>query len=318
MSAYIIRRLLLAIPTIVVVSVIVFLLVRYLPGDAALVKLSEGGFSAYDPAEYERKRLELGLDKNPFQQYGEWVGGLLQGDGGNSLISREPVFSELRRTIPVTVELAVMAMILGLAVSVPIGVLSAVRQDSVWDYGGRLFATVGLASPEFLAGPMLLLSLSLLWNWAPSLIYRPFFEDPASNLAHFVFPALILAFHQSAILVRMTRSTMLEVLRQDYMRTAYAKGLRPAVTIVRHALRNALLPVITIAGIQAANMLGGSVIVEVIFSLPGIGAQVVKALLARDWTVVQTVVLLITTVIVVLNIVLDVLYAWFDPRIRYQ
>ena len=318
MRAYIIRRLLLTIPTIFVVTVIVFLLVRYLPGDAALVKLSEGGRSAYSPEQYQRARAELGLDKNPFQQYGEWVVGLLQGDGGNSLISNEPVFSEVRRTIPVTVELAVMAMILGLAISVPIGVLCAVRQDSVWDYGGRLFATVGLASPEFLAGPMLLLSLSLLWNWAPSLIYRPFFEDPASNLAQFAFPALILAFHQSAILVRMTRSAMLEVLRQDYMRAAYAKGLRPAVSIVRHALRNALLPVITIAGIQAANMLGGSVIVEIVFSLPGIGAQVAKALLARDWIVVQTVVLLIIIVIVVLNIVLDLLYAWFDPRIRYQ
>ena len=318
MRTYIIRRLLLAIPTIFVVSVVVFLLVRYLPGDAALVKLSEGGRSAYSPEQYQRARAELGLDKNPFQQYGEWVGGLLQGDGGNSLISNEPVFSELRRTIPVTVELTIIGMLLGLAISVPLGVLSAVRQDSVWDYGGRLFATVGLASPEFLASSMLLLSLSLAYNWAPPLIYRPFFEDPVSNLGQFVFPAAILAFHQSAILVRMTRSAMLEVLRQDYMRTAYAKGLRPAVSIVRHALRNAFLPVITIAGIQAANMIGGSVIVERAFGLPGIGAQVVKALLARDWTVVQTVVLLITIVIVVLNIVLDVLYAWFDPRIRYR
>ena len=318
MRTYIIRRLLLAIPTIFVVSVVVFLLVRYLPGDAALVKLSEGGRSAYSPEQYQRARAELGLDKNPFQQYGEWVGGLLQGDGGNSLISNEPVFSEMKRTIPVTAELAIIAMILGMAMSVPIGVLSAVRHDSVWDYGGRLFATVGLASPEFLAGSMLLLSLSLVWQWAPPLVYTPFFENPASNLAQFAFPAVILAFHQSAILVRMTRSAMLEVLRQDYMRTAYAKGLRPAVSIMRHALRNALLPVITIAGIQAANMLGGSVIAESIFSLPGIGKQLVDSLESRDWTVVQTVVLLITIVILLLNIVLDVLYAWFDPRIRYQ
>ncbi len=318
MRTYIIRRLILAIPTIFVVSVVVFFLVNYLPGDAALVKVSEGGRSAYTPEQYERAVKELRLDDPWYQRYGGWVGGLFRGDGGKSLISNEPVFSELRQKIPVTVELAVMAMVLGLALSVPIGVLSAVRQDSVWDYGGRLFATVGLALPEFLAGSMLLLTLSLAFNWAPQLVYTPFFEDPLSNLEQFVFPAVILAFHQSAILVRMTRSAMLEVLRQDYMRTAYAKGLRPAVSIVRHALRNAFLPVITIAGIQAANMLGGSVIVERLFSLPGIGAQVVQGLEARDWTVVQTVVLLITIVIVGLNIALDVLYAWFDPRIRYQ
>ena len=318
MRTYIIRRALLTIPTIFVLTIAVFLLVRYLPGDAALVKLSEGGFSAFNSLEYERARAELGLDKNPFQQYGEWLGGLFQGDGGRSLISNQPVFSEMSQTIPVTVELAIIAMILGLVISVPIGVLSAVRQDSIWDYGGRLFATVGLASPEFLAGSMLLLSLSLVWQWAPPLIYTPFSEDPAKNLAQFAFPAVILAFHQSAILVRMTRSAMLEVLRQDYMRTAYAKGLRPAVSIMRHALRNAFLPVITIAGIQAANMLGGSVIAESIFNLPGIGKQLVDSLQARDWTVVQTVVLLIAIVILFLNIALDVLYAWLDPRIRYQ
>ncbi len=318
MRTYVFRRVLLAIPTIVIVSIFVFLLVRYLPGDAALVKLSEGGFSAFNPAEYQRAREELGLDKNPFQQYGEWIGGLFQGDGGRSLISNQPVFDEMKQTIPVTVELAITAMILGLLISVPIGVLSAVRQDSFWDYFGRLFATVGLAAPEFLAGSMLLLVLSLHFQWAPPLAYATLAEDPLSNIKHIIFPAAILAFHQSAILVRMTRSAMLEVLRQDYIRTAHAKGLSPTVAIVRHALRNATLPVITIAGIQAANMLGGSVIAERIFNLPGIGKQLVDSLESRDWTVVQTVVLLIAATILFLNLLLDLIYAWFDPRIRYQ
>ncbi len=318
MTNYIARRLLLMIPTVFLVTLIIFSIFRMLPGDAALVRASEGGVGNLDPEQYEELRKELGLDRPAVVQYGDWIWGLMQLDGGDSLVSGQPVFKELQKSIPITIELAILALVISLLISVPLGVLTAIRQDGLWDYAGRLFTTIGLAAPSFLAGAMLILVLVVYFHWLPPLEYKSFLEDPRSNLGQMIWPALILGFHNSAILARMTRSSMLEVLRQDYMRTALAKGLHPRVSVRRHALRNALLPVVTIAGIEAGTLLGGSVIAETIFVLPGVGKQLISAIEDRDWVTVQTIVTLFAATFLVLNLVVDLVYAWLDPRIRYQ
>ena len=318
MTGYTARRLLLIVPTVLIVSIIIFVIFHLLPGDAALIQVTEGGTSSISVKQYERALEELGLDRPPVEQYADWIWGLLQGDGGNSLVTGQPVFKELAKSLPVTLELAILASIMGLAISIPIGVMSAVKQDGPWDYLGRLFTVFGLALPSFLAGSMLLLIMSVYFNWLPPLEYTPFLEDPMNNLAHVIWPAIILALHETAILVRMTRSSMLEVLRQDYMRTAHAKGLTPRIAVVRHGLRNALLPVVTIAGLQLANLLAGSVIAETIFVLPGVGSQMLNGIGNRDWVVVQTIVFLIAAGVLLLNLSLDLIYGFLDPRIRYQ
>jgi peptide/nickel transport system permease protein len=316
MTAYVIRRLLLIIPSMLIVSVIIFSIFRLLPGDAALIQVTEGGTSSMSVVQYERALEEMGLDRPALEQYTDWIWGLLHGDGGNSLKTGQPVFNELARAIPVTLELAILALLMSLVISLPIGIMSAVKQDEFWDYGGRLFTVAGLAMPSFLAGSMLLMIMSVYFHWMPPLEYTPFLEDPAKNLAHIFWPALILAYHESAILVRMTRSSMLEVLRKDYIRTAYAKGLAPRTLVVRHALRNALLPVATIAGLQLANLLAGSVIAETIFVLPGVGSALLNGIGNRDWIMVQTIVFLIAATVLLLSLVLDLAYGFLDPRIR--
>lgn len=318
MTGYTVRRLLLIIPTVLIVSMIIFFIFHLLPGDAALIQVTEGGTSSMSVRQYERALEELGLDRPALERYGDWIWRLAQGDGGNSLVTGQPVFEELAKSLPVTLELAILASIMGIAISIPIGVMSAVKQDGPWDYLGRLFTVAGLALPSFLAGSMLLLIMSVYFNWLPPLEYTPFFEAPMNNLAHVIWPAMILALHETAILVRMTRSSMLEVLRQDYMRTAHAKGLAPRMAVVRHGLRNALLPVVTIAGLQLANLLAGSVIAETIFVLPGVGSQLLNGIRDRDWVVVQTIVFLIAAGVLLLNLALDLIYGFLDPRIRYQ
>ena len=318
MTGYTARRLLLIVPTVLIVSIIIFVIFHLLPGDAALIQVTEGGTSSISVKQYERALEELGLDRPPVERYADWIWGLLQGDGGNSLVTGQPVFKELAKSLPVTLELAILASIMGLVISIPIGVMSAVKQDGAWDYVGRLFTVFGLAMPSFLAGSMLLLIMSVYFKWLPPLEYTPFLEAPMNNLAHVIWPALILALHETAILVRMTRSSMLEVLRQDYMRTAHAKGLTPLVAVLRHGLRNALLPVVTIAGLQLANLLAGSVIAETIFVLPGVGSQLLNGIGNRDWVVVQTIVFLIAAGVLLLNLALDLIYGFLDPRIRYQ
>ena len=318
MTGYTVRRLLLIIPTVLIVSMIIFFIFHLLPGDAALIQVTEGGTSSMSVKQYERALEELGLDRPAVERYGDWIWRLVQGDGGNSLVTGQPVFEELAKSLPVTLELAILASIMGIVISIPIGVMSAVKQDGLCDYLGRLFTVCGLALPSFLAGSMLLLIMSVYFNWLPPLEYTPFLEAPMNNLAHVIWPATILALHETAILVRMTRSSMLEVLRQDYMRTAHAKGLAPRIAVVRHGLRNALLPVVTLAGLQLANLLAGSVIAETIFVLPGVGSQLLNGIRDRDWVVVQTIVFLIAAGVLLLNLALDLIYGFLDPRIRYQ
>ena len=316
MQRYLVNRFLLIIPTVIIISFAIFLIFRLLPGDVALNILSDDGRKTVDPVEYQELRDELGLNDPLMAQYGGWLWDLVRLDGGTSLVTRSSVFSDLRRTLPITLELAVLSIVIGVGIAVPVGVIGAINQNGVWDLSGRFFTTIGLAMPSFLAGALLLLLLVNQFSWIPPLEFTPFFEDPVVNLQQMIFPALVLGFASSAVLARITRSSMLEVLRQDYVRTARAKGLPPGLVVRRHSLRNALLPLVTLAGLEVGFLLGGSIIVERIFVLPGIGFQLLKAIEVRDWVTVQTVVTIFALSILPLNVALDLLYGWLDPRIR--
>ena len=316
MQRYLVNRFLLIIPTVIIISFAIFLIFRLLPGDVALNILSDDGRKTVDPVEYQELRDELGLNDPLMVQYGGWLWDLVRLDGGTSLVTRSSVFSDLRRTLPITLELAVLSIVIGVGIAVPVGVIGAINQNGVWDLSGRFFTTIGLAMPSFLAGALLLLLLVNQFSWIPPLEFTPFFEDPVVNLQQMIFPSLVLGFASSAVLARITRSSMLEVLRQDYVRTARAKGLSPGLVVRRHSLRNALLPLVTLAGLEVGFLLGGSIIVERIFVLPGIGFQLLKAIEVRDWVTVQTVVTIFALSILPLNVALDLLYGWLDPRIR--
>ena len=316
MQRYLVNRFLLIIPTVIIISFAIFLIFRLLPGDVALNILSDDGRKTVDPVEYQELRDELGLNDPLMVQYGGWLWDLVRLDGGTSLVTRSSVFSDLRRTLPITLELAVLSIVIGVGIAVPVGVIGAINQNGVWDLSGRFFTTIGLAMPSFLAGALLLLLLVNQFSWIPPLEFTPFFEDPVANLQQMIFPALVLGFASSAVLARITRSSMLEVLRQDYVRTARAKGLPPGLVVRRHSLRNALLPLVTLAGLEVGFLLGGSIIVERIFVLPGIGFQLLKAIEVRDWVTVQTIVTIFALSILPLNVALDLLYGWLDPRIR--
>ncbi len=318
MRTYLLRRLLFALPTLLIVTFVIFFVFRLLPGDAALLRATEGGRGNLDPVRYQELREELGLNRSVPVQYGEWIWDLVRLNGGTSLVTGQPVFKELGKNIPVTLELTVFALFISLVIGIPVGVLSAAWRNSPWDYAGRVLTTAGLAMPSFLAGSALILILIIYFNWLPPLEYKSLFESPWHNLGQFIWPALVLGMHNSAVLARITRSSMLEILRQDYVRTAHAKGLHPRIILERHALRNALLPVVTIIGIQAGTLMGGSVITETIFVLPGVGTHLVDAISLRDWVTVQTIVTLFATVFLLVNILVDLLYGSLDPRIRYH
>ena len=317
MKAYIVRRLLLLIPTLFLVSVFIFIILRLLPGDVALIILTGGGTTQIDPQQYAELKQQLGLNDPWHVQYIDWVWGMLRLEGGESLWTGNPVFEDISRALPATIQLTVMALLISLVIAIPLGVLSAMHRNSPLDYGMRTIAISGLAMPDFLVGAMIVLVLILTVNWIPPLDYAGFFENPVTNLQQMIWPALILGYIQAAFLARMIRSTTLEVLGQDYIRTAWSKGLGSRHVYIRHALRNALLPVVTVAGIQTAQLLGGAVIVENIFAIPGLGFKLLEAIVNRDWVMLQTVVTLFALAILLINLVVDLLYGWLDPRIRY-
>ncbi|HYB41313.1 MAG TPA: ABC transporter permease [Candidatus Methylomirabilis sp.] len=316
MYKYILRRLLLAVPVLVLSSLIVFGLMRVMPGDALTALMAESGnVSEKDLAKLRR---DLGLDRPYYEQYGIWVWQMVSLNPGYSIFTNEPIAEALGKAIPVTVELAVLALIFGLVIAIPIGVLSATRQDTASDYAGRLVATSGLSLPDFWLGTLVITFAAIWFGWIPRLGYVSLWESPARNLQQFVLPAAVLGFRLSAATMRMTRSTVLEVLREDYVRTAWAKGLGERIIIYKHALKNALIPVVTLVGGQLGTLLAGTVIVETIFALPGMGRLTVEAILFRDYPVVQTNVMLVAGALVGLNLLVDLTYAWLDPRIRYQ
>ena len=315
MRQYVIRRLLLFIPTLFLVSVLIFLLIRVVPGDAALAMLGEGDFTDED---LERARSYLGLNDPLHIQYYEWMHGILTGDLGLSFQDNTPIGPEIARRMPLTIELSILTMFFSLLLAIPIGVVSALKQDTWLDYGIRCFSILGLTMPTFWVGTMLVIVLSIFFDWIPPLIYRNFWEDFRTNFTQLVFPALVLGFFANAVTARMTRAQMLEIMRFDYIRTARAKGLHERLIIMRHALRNALLPVATVAGLQFGALLGGTVITETIFGLPGLGRLFVSSVFERDYPVLQTITLLFAGIFLVLNLMVDLLYGWLDPRIRYQ
>jgi peptide/nickel transport system permease protein len=316
MYKYVVRRFLLAIPVLLLSSLIVFGLMRVMPGDALTALMAESG--NVGERELQKLRKDLGLDRPYYKQYLIWVWQMVSFNPGDSIFTNEPIAVALKKSIPVTLELATLAMVLGLVIAIPIGVLSAVRQDKPSDYAGRLVAVSGLSLPDFWLGTLIITFAAIWFRWIPPLGYVSFWEAPWKNLQQFLLPAAVLGYRLSAATMRMTRSTVLEVLREDYVRTAWAKGLEGRIVVYKHALKNALIPVVTIVGGQLGTLLAGTVIVETIFALPGMGRLTVEAILYRDYPVVQTNVMLVAGTLVTLNLLVDLTYAWLDPRIKYQ
>ena len=318
MRAYVIRRLLLIIPTLLILSVIVFLLVRFIPGDVIDIMAGEMMLTA---GEIDREGLEraLGLDLPIHVQYGRWLGDIvLHGSLGQSLLGRFSVREKIAGRLPVTMQLGATALVIGLLISLPVGIYSAIRQDTAADYVGRSVAVIGLATPNFWLAVMVMLYPAIWWGWSPPVRFIPFARDPLGNLGMFLIPGVILGTAMAAATMRMTRTMMLEVLRQDYVRTAWSKGLKEKAVVLRHAVKNAIIPVVTLVGLQLPILVGGSVIMENIFALPGLGRLMLNALENRDYPVVSGINLLFGTAVVVGNMLIDLTYAFLDPRIRYD
>ena len=318
MRAYIFRRLLLIVPTLFILSILVFLSVRFIPGD--IIDVIEGRMEfAFAGVDREAAERRLGLDLPVHVQYGRWLGGiLLHGSLGESLMGRGAVEEMIIDRLPVTIELGVLAIFIGLVIALPVGIYSAIRQDTAADYLGRSVAIIGLATPNFWLGIMVMIYPAIWWGWAPPLELVSFTEDPLGNLAVFLIPSLIVGTASAAATMRMTRTMMLEVLRQDYVRTAWSKGLRERVVIIRHTIKNALIPVITLIGLQLPILVGGAVIMENIFNLPGLGRLLLTALNERDYPMVSGVNLFFATGVLLLNLLIDLIYPYLDPRVRYE
>ena len=320
MRAYIIRRLLLVIPTLFLLTILVFLSVRFIPGDVidAMLGRMQFGMSggAIDRAALEQR---LGLDVPVHVQYGRWIGGiLLHGSLGRSLMGGWTVEERILDRLPVTIELGLLAMVIGLVIALPVGIYSAIRQDTAADYVGRSAAIIGLVTPNFWLGIMVMIYPAIWWGWAPPMRLVPLSEDLLGNLGVFLIPSLIVGTAMSAATMRMTRTMMLEVLRQDFIRTAWSKGLRERAVVIRHAVKNALIPVVSLIGLQLPILVGGAVIMENIFNLPGLGSLMLTALNDRDYPVVSGINLFFATAVVGINLMTDVIYTYLDPRVRYD
>ena len=320
MRAYIIRRLLLVIPTLFLLTILVFLSVRFIPGDVIDAMLGRMQFGMSGGA-IDREALEhrLGLDVPVHVQYGRWIGDiLLHGSLGRSLMGGWTVEERILDRLPVTIELGLLAIVIGLVIALPVGIYSAIRQDTAADYVGRSAAIIGLVTPNFWLGIMVMIYPAIWWGWAPPMRLVPLSEDLLGNLGVFIIPSLIVGTAMSAATMRMTRTMMLEVLRQDYIRTAWSKGLRERAVVVRHAVKNALIPVVSLIGLQLPILVGGAVIMENIFNLPGLGSLMLTALNDRDYPVVSGINLFFATAVVGINLMTDLIYTYLDPRVRYD
>lgn len=314
MQAFIVKRLLTLLPTLLFTSLIVFASIRLIPGDVIDLMLSQNDISTGQ--DRELIEVALGLDKPIYVQYFSWIGAALVGDLGRSLWKNVPVTEQLAATLPITFEMGLLALVVALSVAIPIGIYSAMRQDTGGDYIARSFSLLMLAIPSFWLGTLVMVFPSVWWRWAPPLDYTPFLEDPLKNLRHMLVPAILLGLSLSAVTMRMTRTMMLEVLRQDYVRTARAKGLTENVVVFRHALRNVLIPVVTLVGLQAPLLIGGSVILERIFVVPGMGSLLLEAVFQRDYPVVTGVFLVVGVGVLFINLLVDLTYGFLDPRVR--
>lgn len=315
MRQYVLRRVMLAIPTLLLVSVIVFLMMRLMPGDVA-TRMVEG--HAYAPT-LEALRRDLGLDRPIATQYLDWMAGIvLRGDFGHSYWTRLPILEEFLRRFPVTLELALLTILVSVVIGILVGIVSAVRQDTVADYLGRIFAILALSVPYFGLAVVVVVVPSIYFKWTPLWTYVPFTSDPLANLKIMIVPALVFGVTRAGPIMRIMRSSLLEVLRQEYIRTAWSKGLSERTIVLRHALKNAMIPVLTLVGLQTPLYIGGSVIIEAIFRLPGVGLFFFEALMRLDYPVVQSVNLIVATMVIGLNLLIDFAYAFLDPRIRYR
>lgn len=316
MRGFLARRLVLAALTLVAMSVVIFVLLRVAPGNIVDLLFQSGGL--VDPIEKQRLARELLLDRPVAVQYLQWVASLIHGDLGKSYRYGLPAWQIIRPRIPITVELAVLALIVSIAIGLPSGVVSATRQNTWADYGLRVFSLAGLSMPSFWLGMVIILLLVRLFGWIPSMLYIAPWVDLRAHLLQFAFPALAAGYRSAALINRITRSSMLEVLREDYVRTGRAKGLGGRTVVYRHALKNALLPVVTVIGTEFAFLIGGLIVTETVFNLPGVARYLVEAILWRDYPVVQNLVMFIAIVVVLTNLAVDVLYARLDPRVRFE
>jgi peptide/nickel transport system permease protein len=316
MFGYLVNRLLLTIPTLLGVAVLIFFMLRVVPGDIVEVKLrGDGGSVTQETIEAERARL--GLDRPMAVQFGDWMVGLVTLDLGNSMWTDRPVVDEIALRLELTLQVAVMATIIAILIAIPLGTLSALFKDTWVDYVVRIVTIAGLAVPSFWLGMIIILGLLYFFNWLPPITYTPFYVDPVANISQLIWPALAVGYRYSAVVARMVRSSIVEVMKEDYIRTARAKGVFEKVVVARHAMRNAMLPAITVIGLEFAFLIGGLVVTEQVFNLNGIGRLFVQAIGRNDFTLIQSIVMLIAVVFILTNLAVDLLYAWLDPRIRY-
>lgn len=318
MLPYLVKRLLFMIPTLFGVAVLIFLLLRVVPGDVVEARyLTQGSqFQSQELMNLERKKL--GLDQPVWKQFTTWMGGVLRLDFGTSMWTGSPIGEEIRLRFALSLELALLATLVATLLAVPLGILAAVKQDTWVDYAVRVFSIAGLAMPSFWLGILMILAMLIFFHWLPPMVFSPLWVNPWDNLAQLIWPALAVGYRYSAVATRMMRSSMLEVLREDYIRTARAKGLWLKLILSRHALKNAMLPVITVIGLEFAFLLGGLVVTEQVFNLNGLGLLFVEAISHRDYTLTQALVLIVASVFILINFLTDIAYAWLDPRIRYR
>ena len=316
MGGYVVKRVLFTIPTLFGISIIIFLMVRLLPGDVIDVML--GGDTSASPELRAKAREQLGLNGSYPEQYWRWISGAVHGDFGVSYRTTQPVSEILIHALPITTELVFLGLLIAVTIGLPLGVLSAVKRDSAHDYAARVGGLMGVSIPNFWLATLLLLFTSRVLGWVPPLNYTPFYKNPITNLSQFILPAISISVFTLAIVMRMVRATMLEVLGQDYVRTARAKGVRRKVVISRHALRNALIPVVTVVGFEVGILMGGSAIVEIIFGLPGLGNTLINAIFNRDYPVVQATTMLLAFLFIFANLAVDLLYGVLDPRISQE
>ena len=317
MAKYLIKRFLLMLPTLFGVALVTFLLIRVIPGDVVELRYS-GDTGSVSQEILDQERARIGLDKPVWQQFLTWIGGVIRLDFGTSMWTGAPIWEEIKLRFALSLQVAVMATIVAVVLAIPLGVLSALKQDTWIDYGVRIFSIAGLAMPSFWLGIVLILVMLVVFKWLPPMVYTPFWVSPTQNLAQLIWPALAVGYRYSAVATRMTRSAMLEVLREDYIRTARAKGLMQKLILSRHALKNAMLPVLTVVALEFAFLIGGLVVTEQVFNLNGIGLLFVQAVAHRDYTLLQALIMLVAGAFIVVNFLMDITYAWLDPRIRYR
>jgi peptide/nickel transport system permease protein len=316
MYRFVAGRLVALFATLVAVSILIFVMVRLLPG--SILDLFFAGDNTATPAELQAAKEKLGLTGSYFEQYWRWIKGIVHGDFGHSLLTGQPVTDIMRTSLPIDIELIFLGLLIALSIGIPLGVVSAVRRDSATDYFSRITGLVGISIPNFWLATLLLIFTSRVFHWVPPLAYVPFREHPWANIQEFFMPAIAISVFTLAIVMRMVRATMLEVLNLDYVRTARAKGVPRRTVVRKHALRNALIPVVTVAGFEIGALISGAAIAEIIFGLPGVGYQLLHAIFQRDYPVVQAATLIIAATFVIANFFVDLLYGVLDPRITIK